>query len=34
MNLLFTDEAWEEYIYWQEANKTILEINGGIAHPI
>ena len=24
MNLLSTDEAWEEYVYWQETNKTIL----------
>ena len=23
MNLLFTDEAWEEYVYWQETNKTM-----------
>lgn len=25
MNLLFTDEAWEEYVYWQETNKSILK---------
>jgi Txe/YoeB family toxin of Txe-Axe toxin-antitoxin module len=23
MNLLFTDEAWEEYVYWQETNKSM-----------
>jgi toxin YoeB len=24
MNLLFTDEAWEDYVYWQETNKPML----------
>ena len=25
MNLLFTDEAWNDYIYWQQNNKKILK---------
>ncbi len=24
MNLLFTDDAWEEYLYWQQMDKQIL----------
>jgi toxin YoeB len=24
MNLLFTDESWEEYLYWQETDRAIL----------
>lgn len=28
MNVLFTDEAWDDYLYWQTANKaTVLKIN-------
>jgi toxin YoeB len=23
MNLLFTDESWEEYLYWQQTDKHI-----------
>lgn len=25
MNLLFTDEAWEDYLYWQAADKSVLK---------
>ena len=25
MNLLFTDEAWNDYLYWQQAEKKILK---------
>ena len=25
MNLLFTSESWEEYLYWQKTNKQILQ---------
>jgi toxin YoeB len=25
MNLLFTDDAWEEYLYWQQTDKQILK---------
>jgi toxin YoeB len=25
MNLLFTDEAWEDYLYWQKFDKKILQ---------
>jgi len=25
MNLLFTDEAWEDYCYWQSHDKTLLK---------
>lgn len=25
MNLLFTEEAWEDYIYWQTTDKNILK---------
>ncbi len=25
MNLVFADEAWEEYLYWQETNSQILK---------
>jgi toxin YoeB len=25
MNLIFTDEAWENYLYWQVYNKSILK---------
>lgn len=25
MNLLFTDEAWEDYCYWQQVNKKLLK---------
>jgi toxin YoeB len=25
MNLLFTDDAWEEYLYWQQTDKHILK---------
>jgi toxin YoeB len=25
MNLLFTDDAWEEYLYWQQSDKQILK---------
>jgi toxin YoeB len=25
MNLLFTDEAWEDYLYWQSTDKQILK---------
>lgn len=24
MNLLFTNDAWEEYLYWQQTDKRIL----------
>ena len=24
MNLLFTDESWEEYLYWQDTDKAVL----------
>ncbi|MCE2951971.1 MAG: Txe/YoeB family addiction module toxin [Alphaproteobacteria bacterium] len=24
MNLLFTDEAWEDYLYWQAPDKSVL----------
>ena len=24
MNLLFTDESWEDYLYWQKTDKKIL----------
>ncbi len=28
MNLLFTDEAWEDYLYWQSTDKqTLKKIN-------
>ncbi|GAO98552.1 toxin YoeB [Caedimonas varicaedens] len=25
MNLIFTDEAWKSYLYWQAYNKSILK---------
>jgi len=25
MNLLFTDEAWEDYLYWQQYDKKLLK---------
>ena len=25
MNILFTDESWEDYIYWQSTDKKILK---------
>ena len=25
MNLLFTDEAWNDYLHWQQADKKILK---------
>lgn len=25
MNLLFTQEAWEDYLYWQKTDKAILK---------
>lgn len=25
MNLIFSDKAWEEYIYWQNTDKQILK---------
>jgi toxin YoeB len=25
MNLLFTDEAWQDYLYWQATDKQILK---------
>lgn len=25
MNLLFTDEAWNDYLYWQQVDKKILK---------
>ena len=25
MNILFTDDAWEDYLYWQETDKKILK---------
>lgn len=25
MNLLFTEESWEEYLFWQKKDKTILK---------
>jgi toxin YoeB len=25
MRLLWTDEAWDDYLYWQEADPTILQ---------
>lgn len=25
MNLLFTEESWEEYLYWQASDKKILK---------
>jgi toxin YoeB len=25
MNLMFTEEAWEDYCYWQKADKKILK---------
>ncbi len=25
MNLLWTDESWEEYLYWQKQDKKILQ---------
>jgi len=29
MNILFTDEAWEDYLYWQQCDKKVLKkING------
>ena len=24
MNILFTDDAWEDYLYWQQADKQML----------
>jgi toxin YoeB len=24
MNILFTDDAWEDYLYWQQTDKTTL----------
>ncbi len=28
MNILFTDDAWEEYLYWQQTDKqTLRKIN-------
>ena len=28
MNILFTDDAWEDYLYWQQADKqTLRKIN-------
>ncbi|WP_084417549.1 Txe/YoeB family addiction module toxin [Chrysiogenes arsenatis] len=32
MNLLWTDESWEEYLYWQATDRKILKrINGLIS---
>jgi len=25
MNILFTDEAWEDYLYWQQFDKKLLK---------
>jgi toxin YoeB len=25
MNLLFTDDAWEDYLYWQQTDKQMLK---------
>jgi toxin YoeB len=25
MNLLFTDDAWDEYLYWQQTDKQMLK---------
>lgn len=25
MNLLLTDEAWDDYLYWQQADKKLLQ---------
>jgi toxin YoeB len=25
MNVLFTDDAWEDYLYWQQTDKQILK---------
>ncbi len=25
MNILFTDEAWEDYLYWQKFDKKVLK---------
>jgi toxin YoeB len=25
MNILFTDDAWEDYLYWQQTDKQILK---------
>ena len=25
MNLIFSDKAWEEYMYWQKTDKQILK---------
>lgn len=25
MNILFTDNAWEDYLYWQQTDKAILK---------
>lgn len=25
MNIVFTDDGWEDYLYWQQADKTLLK---------
>lgn len=34
MNLLFTDDAWEDYLYWQQTNKKILNKVNKLIHDI
>ncbi|MGZ8158823.1 MAG: type II toxin-antitoxin system YoeB family toxin [Methylobacter sp.] len=31
MNILFTDDAWEDYLYWQQTDKQTLKKNQSIA---
>ena len=39
MNILFTDDAWEDYLYWQQTDKQTLKkinqlLNRDTAHAI
>ena len=34
MNLLFTDESWEDYLYWQQTDKKILNKINKLIHDI
>lgn len=34
MNILFTDESWKDYLYWQQTDKKILHKINKLIHEI
>jgi toxin YoeB len=30
MRIVFTDDAWEDYLYWHQTDKSILQENNGL----